>query len=191
MTASDETGHQQNFDFVLRTSNSVRHSFNFVFDRICSVMASAEDNAAQLPAVPGFLTQPSRVVTRGAFLCIPCSEDPGRTVSRNELRKLVEHGRASHPIHNPAQPGRSTARNATSDEESGKQYFKFQLNFIGYHLLLRSTADCCPQNVEAPYATDQRSAMDTVEIVEDIMVQSRAMHAPSRIVLAIQTHWES
>jgi hypothetical protein len=88
-------------------------------------MASADDNAAQLPAYPGFLTPPSRVVTRGAFRCIPCSEGPGCLVSRNELRKLVEHGRAPHPVHNPAQPGRIAALNATSDEESGKFYFKF------------------------------------------------------------------
>ncbi len=50
-----------------RASDSVRHSFNFVYERIRSVMASADDNAAQLPADPGFLTPPSRVVTRGAF----------------------------------------------------------------------------------------------------------------------------
>jgi hypothetical protein len=54
-------------------------------------MASAEDNAAQLPAYPGFLTPPSRVVTRGAFRGIPCHEGPGRLVSRDELRKLAEH----------------------------------------------------------------------------------------------------
>ncbi len=56
---------------MLRASDSVRHSFkltfNFVFDRIRSVMAIADDNAAQLPADPGFLTQRSRVVKRGAF----------------------------------------------------------------------------------------------------------------------------
>jgi hypothetical protein len=57
---------------VLRASDSVRHSFNFVFDRIRSVMASADDNAAQLPADPGFLTPPSRVVMRGAFRGIRC-----------------------------------------------------------------------------------------------------------------------
>ncbi len=50
-----------------RTSDSVRYSFNFVFDRIRSVMASADDNAAQLPADPGFLTPPSRVVTRAGL----------------------------------------------------------------------------------------------------------------------------
>jgi hypothetical protein len=37
-------------------------------------MASADDNAAQLPADPGFLIPPSRVVTRGAFRSIPCRE---------------------------------------------------------------------------------------------------------------------
>jgi hypothetical protein len=83
---------------VLRASDSVRHSFNFVLDRIRSVMASANDNAAQLPAYPGFLTPPSRGVTRGAFRGIPCREGPGRLVSRNELRKLVEHGLAPHPV---------------------------------------------------------------------------------------------
>ncbi len=51
---------------MLRASDSVRHSFNFAFDRIRSVMASADDNAAQLPADAGFLTPPSRVVTRAA-----------------------------------------------------------------------------------------------------------------------------
>jgi hypothetical protein len=83
-------------------------------------MASADDNAAQLPADLGFLTPPSRVVTCGAFSCIPCSEGPGRLVTRDELRILVEHRRAPHPVHNPTQPGRITALNATSDEESGK-----------------------------------------------------------------------
>jgi hypothetical protein len=52
---------------------------------------SANDNAAQLLADPGFLTQPSRGVTRGAFRSIPCSESLGRLVSRDDLRKLVEH----------------------------------------------------------------------------------------------------
>ncbi len=112
---------------MLRASDSVCHSFNFVFDRIRSVMASADDNTAQLPADPSFLTPPSRGVTRGAFRGIPCREGPGSLVSRDELRKLAEHGRAPHPVHNPAQPGRITARNATSDEESGKYYFKFRL----------------------------------------------------------------
>ncbi len=88
---------------MLRASDSVRHYFNFVFDRIRSVVASANDNAAQLPADPGFLSPPSLVVTRGAFRCIPCRDGPGRIV-RNELRKLVEHGRAPHPVHNSAQP---------------------------------------------------------------------------------------
>ncbi len=112
-------------------------------------MASADDNAAQLPAYPGFLKLPSRVVKREAFRGIPCREGPGRLVSRDELRKLVEHGRAPHPVHNPAQPGRITARNATSDEEKGKYSLKFQLNFIGYYLLLRSTAACRWRNVQA------------------------------------------
>ncbi len=102
---------------MLRASDPVRNSFNFVFDRIRSVMTSVDDNAAQLPADPGFLTPPSRVVTRGAFRDIPCREGPGRLDSRNELRKLAEHGRAPHLVHNPAQPGRITAQNATSDEE--------------------------------------------------------------------------
>ncbi len=78
---------------MLRASDSFRHSFNFVFDRIRSVMASADDNAEQMPADPGFLTPPSRVVNRGAFRGIPCHEGPGRLVARDELRKLVEHGR--------------------------------------------------------------------------------------------------
>ncbi len=94
-------------------------------------MASANDNAALLLAYPGFLTLPSRVVKRGSFRCIPCREGQGHLVSRDEQRKLEEHGRAHH---NPAQPGRITARNASSDEESGKLYFKFQLNFICYSL---------------------------------------------------------
>jgi hypothetical protein len=56
---------------------------------------------------------------------------------------------APQPVHNPEQPGRITARNATGDEESGKYYFKFGLNFICYYLLLRSTADCRRRNVQA------------------------------------------
>ena len=112
-------------------------------------MASADDNAAQLPADTALRTPPSRVVTLGDFRGIPCREGPGRVVSRDELRKLVEHGRAPHPVHNPAQPGRITARNATSDEESGKYYFKFRLTVFAYHLLLRSTADCRGRNVQA------------------------------------------
>ncbi len=91
-------GISKSFNFVLRASDSVRHSFNFVFDRIRSVMASADDNAEQLPAYPGFFTPPSRVVTRGAFRGIPCREGQDRLVSRDELRKLVEHGRAPHPV---------------------------------------------------------------------------------------------
>ncbi len=134
---------------MLHASESVSHSFNFVFDRIHSVMASADDNDAQLPADPGFLTPPSRVVTRGAFRGIPCREGLARLVSRYELIKLVEHGRAPHSVHNPAQPGRITARNATSDEESGKYYFKFPLNVFGFYLLLRSKADCRRRNVQA------------------------------------------
>ncbi len=69
---------------MIRASDSVHHNFNFVFDRIRSVMASADDNAAQVQADPGFLTPPSRVVTRGAFRGIPCREGPGRVVSRYE-----------------------------------------------------------------------------------------------------------
>jgi hypothetical protein len=113
-------GISKSFNFVLRSSDSVRLSFNFVFDRIRFAMASAYDNATQSLANPGFLTPPSRVVTRGAFRSICCSEGPGPLVSRDRLRKLVEHGRAHHPVYNPAQPGRITARNATGDEESGK-----------------------------------------------------------------------
>ncbi len=70
-------------------------------------MASADENAAQLPADPALRTPPSRVVTLGAFRGIPCREGRGRVVSRDELRKLAEHGRAPHPVHNPARPGRN------------------------------------------------------------------------------------
>jgi hypothetical protein len=83
-------------------------------------MASANDNSKLWQADPDFLTQPSRVVTRESFRCIPCHEGPGRLVSRDELRKFEEHGRAPLPDHNPAQRGRITAQNATSDEESGR-----------------------------------------------------------------------
>ncbi len=76
-------------------------------------MASADDNAAQLPADPGFLTPPSRVVTRGAFRGIPCREGPGRLVSRDELRKLVEHGRAPH-LHGTLRVMRSQANTISS-----------------------------------------------------------------------------
>jgi hypothetical protein len=103
-------GISNSFNFVPRASDSVRHSFNFVFDRIRSVMASADENAVQLPADTALRTPPSRVVTRGAFRGIPAREGPGRLVSRDELRKLAEHGRAPQPVHNPAQPGRITAR---------------------------------------------------------------------------------
>ncbi len=83
-------------------------------------MASTDDSSSQLPADPGFLTQPSRVVTRGSFRGIPGRYGLGPLVSRDELRKLEEHGRAPPPVHNPEQPGKITARNATSDEESGR-----------------------------------------------------------------------
>ncbi len=112
-------------------------------------MASADDNFAQLPDDPGFRTPPSRVVTRRAFHGIPCREGQARVVSRDELRKLAEHGRAPHPVHNSAQPGRITARTDTHDEESGKYYFKFRLTVFGYYLLLLSTADCRRRNVQA------------------------------------------
>jgi hypothetical protein len=112
-------------------------------------MASANDNSAQLPADPALRTPPSRVVTLGAFRGIPAREGPGSLVSRDELRKLAEYGRAPHPVHNPAKPGRITAQNDTSDEESGKYYFKFRLTVFGYYLLLRSTADCRRRNVQA------------------------------------------
>ncbi len=62
-------------------SDSVCHRFNVEFDLIRSVMASADDNAAQLPDDPGFLTLPSRVVTIGAFHCTLCSEGPSSFVS--------------------------------------------------------------------------------------------------------------
>ncbi len=62
-----------------------------VFDLIRSVMASANDNSAQLLANPGFLTPPSRVVTRGSFCGIPCQEGPSRLVSSDELRKFGKH----------------------------------------------------------------------------------------------------
>ncbi len=106
---------------MLHASDSVCHSFNFVFDRVRSGKASANDNATQSPAYPCYLTLPSSLVTRGAFRGIlPCSEGPGSLVSRDEMRKLEEHGRAPHPVRNPAQRGRITARNAISDQESGK-----------------------------------------------------------------------
>jgi hypothetical protein len=76
-------------------------------------MASADDNAAQLPADPGFLAPSSRVVTRGAFRGIPCREGRGRLVSRDELRNLVEYGRAPHPVtihHNLAESLHGTLR---------------------------------------------------------------------------------
>ncbi len=97
-------------------------------------MASADENALQLPADTALRTPPSRVVTLGDFRGIPAREGPGRVVSRDELRKLAEHGRAPHPVHNPAQPGKITARNDTSDEESGKYYFKFRLTVFAYYL---------------------------------------------------------
>ncbi len=88
-------GISKSFNFVLRASDSVSHSFHFVFDWIRFVMASADDNAGQLPADPGFLTPPSRVVTSGAAFCgISCRKGPGRLVSSYELIKLVEHERA-------------------------------------------------------------------------------------------------
>jgi hypothetical protein len=60
-------GISKSFNFVLRTSDSVRHSFNFVFDRIRSVMASADDNAAQLPADSAFVNRPVVLSRAGLF----------------------------------------------------------------------------------------------------------------------------
>ena len=96
-------------------------------------MARADDTSAQLPADPGFLTPFSRVVTRGSFRGIPCREVPGRLLTRDELMKLAEHGRVPHPIWNPAKPDRISAWNDTSDEESGKYYFKFRQNIICHY----------------------------------------------------------
>ncbi len=79
--------------FLVGASDSVSHCFNFFISNPFR-MASADDDSAQLPADPGFLTPPSCVVMRGSFRCIPCSSGPGRLVSRNELRKLEEHGQA-------------------------------------------------------------------------------------------------
>jgi hypothetical protein len=112
-----------------------------------------------------------------AFRGIPCREGPGRLVSRDELRKLAEHGRAPHPVHNTAQPGRITARNDTSDEESGKYYFKFRLNVFGYYLLLRSTADCSRRNVQAHLMMRRRMSrmllQSTLPIKEAQWIQLR------------------
>ncbi len=106
--------------------SAVPRSFNFVFDRIRSAMASDNDNSVQLPADPGFLTPPSRVVTRGSFRGIPAREGKGRQYSRDELIKFVKQGRAPHPIWNPAKSGRISAWNKSSDDEqSGDYYFKF------------------------------------------------------------------
>ncbi len=83
-------------------------------------MASADADSVQLPADPGLLTPPNRVVTIGSFRGIPACKRPGRLLSRDELVKFVKEARAPHPIHNPARPGRITAWNDTSDEEPGK-----------------------------------------------------------------------
>jgi hypothetical protein len=128
-------------------------------------MASADADSVQLPADPGLLTPPSRVVTIGSFRGIPARERPGRPLSRDELVKFVKEARAPHPIHNPARPGRITPWNDTSDEEPGKyKYssycrlniaFTFLQNYY-FRLNMRST-ECADEeawHVVAEYATD-------------------------------------
>jgi hypothetical protein len=78
------------------------------------------DDAAQLPADHDFLTPPCLIVTRRTFRGTPCREGQVPLVSHDELSKLVEHGRAPHPVHNLAHPAIITALNAASDEESGE-----------------------------------------------------------------------
>ncbi len=147
---------------------------------------------------------PSSVVTSWSFRCILCSEGPGNLVSSNELRKLEEHGRAPPPFHNPAQPGRITSGIATSDEESGKNYFKFRLNFIGFYLLLRSTTDCGRRNVQAHLMMSRRMCGMLLQSTlpskkyngygwdcRTYLEQNREIHAPSRIIHTLRTHWES
>ena len=70
-----------------------------------ALMASDDDNSVRLPVDPRFLTPPSRLVTIGNFRGIPARERPARSVARDELKKFAEHGRAPHPIHNPAKSG--------------------------------------------------------------------------------------
>jgi hypothetical protein len=60
-------GISKSFNFVLRVSNSVCHSFNFVFDQIRTIMASANDNSAQLQTNPGFLHSPIVLSRAGLY----------------------------------------------------------------------------------------------------------------------------
>ena len=97
-----------------------------------ALMASDDDNSVWLPVDPRFLTPPSRLVTIGNFRGIPARERPARSVARDELKNFAEHGRAPHPIHNPAKSGRITSWIDTTDEEAleGNFYFKFRLNYV-------------------------------------------------------------
>ena len=57
-------------------------------------MASADGDSVRLPADPAFTTPPSRIVTRGSFRGIPARERPAPSIAGNELKKIVELGRA-------------------------------------------------------------------------------------------------
>ncbi len=106
---------------MLRASDSVRHSFNFVFDQIRSFMAIAYGNAAQLTADPGILTPPSRVVKRGHFAAYLAAKV---LFSRNELRNwlstngllipfTIQHNLAES-LHGSLRVMRSQANNISS-----------------------------------------------------------------------------
>ena len=117
MIAPIETGRQQRV-LILCFAPAIQSA--------AALMASDDDNSVRLPVDPRFLTPPSRLVTIGNFRGIPARERPARSVARDELKTFAEHGRAPHPIHNPAKSGTAT------DEEAldGNFYFKFRLNYV-------------------------------------------------------------
>jgi hypothetical protein len=76
----------KSFNFVLHSSDSVRHSFNFVFDRIFQswLVLMTMQRSCQLILV--FSDRPVVLSRAGLFAAYLCLEGPGRLVSRDELR---------------------------------------------------------------------------------------------------------
>ena len=114
MIAPIETGRQQRV-LILCFAPAIQSAI-----RIRSVMASADGDSDRLPADPAFITQPSRVVTRGSFRGISARERSAPSIAGNELKKLAEPRRAPHPIPNPAKLAAAPIATMEEEDESGE-----------------------------------------------------------------------